>query len=370
MNKTYILTFVTLFFLELCIAQTNVLCSAQINYIKIENNSDIPTVTNNSDGTITLTHPDQNITDIFSNYTIYDFYHSYPNSNPNGELFKYYSIVHGNKDLITSIYDNVPSNIFLVDEYTFTALDPNVITLLDNKTYRLKSYCSNVPEDGDTCEDTTVLVPNNFELKITFNYDSSLDIIRAETVNATPCGNSFSIGLKGGYNDYSGSLDNKVQLWESDLGISTESNFSDFCHYTEEILFGLLDIGCLEDRNYGNLLIYEGSTSNQIIFQRENSAFSTDFMTFEEDNLSLDDDVNLSEMRPYRNNNNPYLQVSNLDNKTISVEIFNTTGQAIYKIHKFQNNSINLSYYPQGLYFIRLTSEESNQQKVFKFIAQ
>jgi len=369
MVKNYILIVLAFFCFEFCFAQINTLCSAQIDYIKIENNSDIPIVSNNSDGTITLTHPDQNITDIFSNYTIYDFYHSHPNSNPNGELFKYYSIVHGNKDLITSIYDNVPSSIFLVDEYTFTAIDPNVITLLDNKTYKLKSYCSDVPENGDTCEDTTVLVPNDFELKITFNYDSSLDIIRAETINATPCGNSFSIGLKGGFNDFSGSMDNKVQLWESDLGISTESNFSDFCHYTEEMLYGLLDIGCFDGRNYGNLLIYEGLTSNQIIFQRENSIFSTDFMTFEEDNLSIDD-INLAEMRPYRSSNNPYLQISNLNNKNVTVEIFNTTGQTIYKTNKFQNNSVNLSNYSQGLYFIRLSSEKNQQQKVFKFIVQ
>ena len=365
MIKNYLPIVFALLCFEFVFAQTTLLCSPQNNNIKIENTSDIPTISSNPDGTVTLTHPDQNITDIFSQYIIYDFYQSYPSST--GELFKYYTISHGNKDLINSIFNNVSPDVFLIqEEYTFTPIDQSLITLLDNKIYKLIKYCSDVPEVGETCETTEVVVSNDFELKIAFNYDSNSDVIHAETVNETPCGNSFSIGLKGGYDDFSGSLDNKLQLWESDLGISSESEFSEPCHYVEEMLYGLLDIGCLEGRNYGNLNVYPGVSSGQIIFGRGNATFSTDFITFEEDGLSIDDII-FDQIKPFKTSNNPYLQISNSESQSLTVEIISGTGQTILQNTSFEMNTINLSNFSKGIYFIKLKSL-NNQQKVFKFL--
>lgn len=50
----------------------------------------------------------------------------------------------------------------------------------------------------------------------------------------------------------------------------------------------MLDIGCLEF-NYGNLKVNMGSCAGQIILERENGTFSTDFMTFQEENLSVEE---------------------------------------------------------------------------------
>ncbi len=74
MKKVYYLLVFLLFHTFNGTAQKPVLCSIQYEYVKIENPANIPSVTNNEDGTVTLTHQDQIITDIFANYTIYDFY--------------------------------------------------------------------------------------------------------------------------------------------------------------------------------------------------------------------------------------------------------------------------------------------------------
>lgn len=81
------------------------LCALQNDYIKIESTADIPAVTNNPDGTVTLALQDQNIIDIFAQHIIYDFHQAYPNANPDGELIKYYNIVHGNNALIKELYN-------------------------------------------------------------------------------------------------------------------------------------------------------------------------------------------------------------------------------------------------------------------------
>ena len=367
MKKAYILGLLFLLLNSISYAQPyQILCSEQTINIKIENTSDIPTFTDNGDGTITLNHSDQNISDIFNNYTIHDFFQAYPSANPEGELIKYYTIVYNNRDLVNELHDYAYPEPFEFDRYESTPLSSSLIDLLDNKTYNLISLCSNESETSETCEGNEIIVASDFELKIAFNYDSNLDIIRAETVNSSPCGNSFSIGLRGGYDDLSGSLDNKVQLWESDFGISSESDGNEPCFYIEEMLYGLLDIGCLEGRNLGNLKIYEGTNNGQIILERDNGTFSNDFMTFQEDNLSIKDNV-FEQIKPYKTSDNPYLQISNSENQSLTVEIISISGQTILQNTTFETNAINLSNFSKGIYFIKLKSL-NNQQKVFKFL--
>ncbi len=350
---------------SLVFTQEAVLCALQNDYIKIESTADIPTVTSNPDSTVTLTHQDQNITAIFSQHIIYDFYQAYPNANPEGELIKYYIIVHGNKALINALYNTVSPDVFFIDyDYEYLPIPTNLINLLDEKVYKLIKYCSDVPEVGEICENNEQNVPDGFNLKIAFNYDSNTDIILAETVNLSSCGNKFAIGLKGGFDDGSGgSLDNILQLWQSDLGTSTETNYSDPCHSIEAMLYSMLDIGCLEF-NYGNLKVNLGTSAGQIILERENGTFSTDFMTFEEDNLSVEESL-LYTVRFFEIND--YLNIPNQNENSFSIEILNVTGKQILKSKPFQNNTINVSTFSSGLYFIRV-STLNNQQKIFKFL--
>ncbi|OUR92613.1 hypothetical protein A9Q87_06110 [Flavobacteriales bacterium 34_180_T64] len=344
--------------------QNYVLCSIQNDYVIIESTDNIPAISDNGDGTITLTHQDQNITDIFAEYTIYNFYQAFPESN--GELFKYYVISHGNKTLLNTLYNDVSSDIFFIDqEYPSITMSSNLINLLHNKTYKLIKYCSNIPEDGQYCEDNEQNIPDGFELKIAFNYDINDDIMYAESVGLSPCGNSFSIGLKGGHPDFNEFTNDKLQLWKSTESVSSESNFSDPCHYIEEMLYSMLDIGCLEF-HVGNLIIYNGIENGQIILERETGIFSTDFMTFENHNLSINEST-LRQIKLFQLEANPYLQISGLENQLISIEIFNVSGQRIVSETPFEINSINISKFKKGLYFIKL-STSNNQQSVVKFL--
>ena len=352
---------------SLVFGQETVLCSLQTDIFKIENSDNIPTVTDNGDGTITLTQQDQVITDIFSQYIIYDFYQSYPNSNPEGELIKYFTIVHGNKALISELRDYAHPQTFLVNDYVNTTISPLLIDLLDNKTYKLVKYCTWSTEGGLPCPEGELYIPEEFELKIAFEYDTVNDIIYAETVDVSSCGNSFSIGMKGGFDDGFGSTDNTLQLWESEPGISTLTDYSQPCHNIENMLYSVLDVSCSEGNNYGNIRVNtDNGEEGQFVLERENALFATDFLTFQDNALSIDEN-SFNSIRLFQTKGNPYLQISNLNNQIITVEIYSTSGQLIKQTKTFEENNLDISNLTTGLYFIKL-SNLNNQQKIFKFL--
>jgi len=366
MKKVYFLLTFLLFIILNGIAQNAVLCSIQNEYIKIENPSDIPTVIDNGDGTVTLMHTDQNITDIFADYIIYDFYQSYPSSNPSGELFKYYTLSHGNKSLIQELYNYANPDVFIIEEYMPTPISLELISLLDGKTYKLINQCYESLESDTFCPEDEENVPLGFELKIAFTYDAEKDIMHAETVGLSSCGNYFSVGFKGGFDDGFNPIENTLQLWESENGISTITDYEQPCHYIEDTLYSALDIGCMEEANYGNIIINFGTEDGRFVLERNNTVFGIDFFTFEEDVLSVEEN-SLNRMQAFQTKGNPYLQISHLNNEPITLEIFTISGQKIINPVKFENNTINISHFSNGIYFIKL-STLNNQQKVLKFL--
>lgn len=347
-------------------SQETILCTLQNDYIKIESTDNIPTTTNNPDNTITLTHLDQNITDIFADYTIYDFYQAFPNANPDGELIKYYTIVHGNRALINELHNYLPSESYSIELYPTTALNSELINLLDNKTYKLIKYCTESTEGGLPCPEGEYNIPEDFQLNIAFEYDAENDIMNAETAGLSSCGNSFSIKLKGQLSDELGTSNNRLQLWESQLGVSTLTDNNQPCHSIEYMVYSVLDIGCQVGYNYGNIRFnIDTGNAGEFIIERENAVFATDFLTFRDNELSIDENL-FESMRIFQTNGNPYLQISNLDNHIISVEVFNTLGQSIVKTKRFTNTSLNVSEFNEGLYFIKLSTQKT-KEKVFKF---
>ncbi len=348
-------------------AQETILCSLQNDYIKIESTEDIPTITNNTDGTVTLTYQDQNITNIFADYIIYDFNQAYPNANPEGELIKYYLIVHGNRALINEFYNAVYPDTYPFDPYPNTAISTELIDLLDNKTYKLIKYCTESSEQGLSCPEGEQNIPDGFQLKITFQFDAETNMMHAETEGVSSCGNSFSIRMKGGYDDGLGTTDNTFQLWESEPDTSAPSESNQPCYYIEQMLYSILDIGCNEGANYGNIrVITDNGEAGQFVLERSNLLFAIDYLTFQDNALSVDDE-NFQIIRPFELKNNPYLQISNLNNQLVSVEIYNTSGQRIVQVKTFEENSLNISNLSVGLYFLRI-SNLNNQQKIFKFL--
>ncbi|RKE91927.1 putative secreted protein (Por secretion system target) [Ichthyenterobacterium magnum] len=356
--KNYLIAIFVSLYISISFAQNSILCSLQKDNIKIENTDNIPTVSDNGDGTITLTHQDQNITNIFDDHVIYDFVRSYPSIDTE-PLSQYYTLFFQNKDLINELQASVPPEVFLFSSnYVNTSISSELINFLDNKTFRLRNYCSIADNIGEPCPEETV--PDNLDILISFTYDNSNDLLILESQNETPCGNYFSIALKGG------TTNDTLQLWESTPGISTETDYqTNTCHFIEEHLYSMLDISCI-NQNYGDLTPTIDTINNTLFLYRNNMVFGYHTATFEEFTLSVQEN-SLERMKPFQIMGNPYLQVSSSESQIINIEIYNVSGQKIVNTTRFKNNTINISNYSNGLYFIKL-SNSNNQQKVFKFL--
>lgn len=363
MKKNYITIAFFLIIITNSISQNKILCSIQYETIKIENPNNIPLVLDNNDGSITLTHSNQNITDIFANYKIYGFYQSFPNSNPSGELFKYYTISHGNKSLIEELY-NYP-DVFIIEKYVSTSISADLIELLDGKTYNLVKHCYEADEYQIYCPENEKNIPVDFELKIAFTYDAEKEIMYAETKDLSSCGNYFKIGFKGGINFGNNASENTLSLWESENEVSTITDDNLSCHNIEQALYSALDIGCM-NFNIENIKINFGSKNGQFIIERATQIFSTNFFTFEQDILSVEKNF-LDKIQVFQTSGNPYLQISNLTNESVTCEIYTISGQKVINSVKFENSMINISHLATGLYFVKI-SNLKNQQKVLKFL--
>jgi len=361
-----------IFSLWFCISfsQEAILCSSQSLTLKIENTLDIPIVTTNNDGTLSLNFAQQYITDIFADYIIHDFYQLYPNGSDT--LQKYYMVNANSRALYESVSTQVPTSTMTIfieyfDLSSFpivTSISPQLITSLDGNTYDVTKYIST--SDVDPCYSCPLYdVPENFNFRVNFNYDTTKDIMYMESDEPTSCGNSFAIGLKGGNPNGFENVDNTLQLWESEPGIAPQVDFSEPYHYLEFEIFSVLDIAC-NGYNYGNIEVSINTESETFQFYRSNAIFGYHIIEFSKVNLSTKDE-SFVKMKPFKSKGNPFLQISNLNDVPISVEILNGIGQTVFFTKNFEKNSIDLSSYETGLYFVRL-KKLNNQQKSFKLL--
>lgn len=370
-NKKYIFGLVSLVYALFGWSQDVVLCSLQSDYFKIENSVNIPNVTSNANNTITLTFLDDDVTEVFNNYTIYDFFQTFPNSSET--LQQYYTITFDTKNLIEDLSTNVPADIIVyggtgTDTTSFpikTDISQNIIDHLDGNTYELTKFIST--SDTDPCSHpcTLVDVPENLNFTVSFNYDVTQEILYMASYEPTTCGNSFSIGLAGGNPNYLGNIDNTLQLWNSTPGVSAIIDSPQPCNGFESEVFSVLDIAC-NGYNIGNIEVLFNSETSTFQFYRENLIFGYHILEFSTANLSIEEEV-FEKIKPYQTADSPYLQLSNLNNQIITIDIFNTSGQEVMRSKTFEENSLNISNLPNGLYFIKL-SNLKNQQKIFKFL--
>jgi hypothetical protein len=56
-----------------------------------------------------------------------------------------------------------------------------------------------------------------------------------------------------------------------------------------------------------------------------------------------------------------------LNKQSVRLKVYNTSGQHILKTDAFEENTIDISQFQTGLYFIEL-SDLNNQHKIFKFL--
>ena len=101
--KNYVSIFIALLVFVVTKGQQALLCDSYYSYIKIENTTDIPSVTTNPDHSLRLVFAEPYITDLFSNYTVHDFYQTSPNS-PSEDILKYYTLSHNSKALVEDIF--------------------------------------------------------------------------------------------------------------------------------------------------------------------------------------------------------------------------------------------------------------------------
>jgi hypothetical protein len=315
------------------------------------------------------------VTDIFANYSIYDFYQIFPGSSEN--LQKYYNISFNSKSLIEDIMENVPTSTLEWTGAETPEISPirsnmntALIEALDGKVFEVTNYGS-VSDECDPFFDSPSCalqdLPDNLIFTFSANYDSETELMHIESEELTTCGNAFSIDLAGGNNSTFNISDENLQLWASTHGTAAISEFTEPCHQIESIIFSVLDIACEPyDNDYGNFYYRINTDTGSIRFIRSLAIFAYKIIEFSEIDLSIDDE-NFQLMRPFKEGTNPYLQILNLNNRLISLEIYNTLGQQIFRTEAFQENTIDTSKFETGLYFIKL-SNLNNQHKTFKIL--
>lgn len=101
--------------------------------------------------------------------------------------------------MIVKLLTNDSTNIFSIEQEVPVTFDlplnnlvsQQVIDLLNNKTLEFVSYFNNTDADKCVSDCHFINVSEEFAVQISFNYDENEDILFAESVNETPCGNTF-----------------------------------------------------------------------------------------------------------------------------------------------------------------------------------
>lgn len=351
-NMKYIY-FILVLFSYFSFAQQPILCSEirEVLYFK-----DLPTVTNNNDGTITLTHEEQYITDIFSKYQIYDLYEV----NTSRE---WYAITFNNKDLIIELSENIPSetiNIvngyFGYNNYTLAPMSSEFIEFVDGKKFNIIQSWINF---SDGIESEKENVSDSYNLKIEFNYNSDDDSLILQNVGETPCGNSFSIAIKG-------TIDNSLNLWR--INSATPNLDAETYCEIEHALYAILQISC-DGYNDGSIKSIINIENNILQLSTSTPTFGFLEITFEEEVLSTKDNT-FKNFTFYETTTSPYLQYTKTQNKSLFVKIISVTGETIKEKTPLKQNEITINDLSSGLYLIKVFNDNHTQSKVFKFIKQ
>ncbi|MEM9680600.1 MAG: T9SS type A sorting domain-containing protein, partial [Bacteroidota bacterium] len=351
-------------------SQSNRLCPIQEFFIRVDDPNNLPLVSDNGDGTITLTHNLQYITDIFANHTIYGFEQSVPDGSSSNSL-EFYTIFAESRDLFNELFTNVPTDIFTMESYYdgpvdffgSTPIKSELINLLDGQILSIIQY----NYTSGICSDPSCLIkdaPDDFELTVEFDYDSQTDMMKMGTVGLSPCGNSFSINLRGGYNFGFPTEDLDLQLWESVPGTTTPSDNTQPCDQIEFILYSMLDIGCFNDGDQDIVVTYDEDLGT-VTFTRPNYIFGDHIIVFEGLILSVETPM-LDQLKVFETADSPYLQVSGIQSAKLSAEIYNVTGQRLTSETDLTDHQIYIADWPSQVYFIKFTDTE-NRSKVVNF---
>lgn len=365
--KKYYLLLSFLFSSFICFSQNPILCEGITAYLKFESEAYVPTVAENENGTVTLVFSEDYITNIFAKYNIYKIKHVFASSTYE-ELQNIYEVNFNSRDLIIDVTENIPNTILHFQQYpesiNIATIPEHIISALNGYSFNFTKYNS-IDESnyGSPMQD----VPDNFNLKISFNYNASKDVIYVKSDNITPCGNEFLIGLygvnkSGVSNEFEG-----FQLWETISITNGASNYSQPCHAIESSLYYALDFCSGPDFSFTSKIEIDNSNeTSKITLRRGTPIFGEELIELSQESLSLKNNsfkhINLITSRK-----SSYLKFSNLNNSKYFVEIYSVLGEKIINKTRFKENAIHLNTLKSGLYIIKL-SNPNNEYKTFKLI--
>ncbi|OEJ99325.1 hypothetical protein A8C32_09165 [Flavivirga aquatica] len=181
-----------------------------------------------------------------------------------------------------------------------------------------------------------------------------------QNVDETPCGNSFSIVIKGITN-------NNFTIWKVNTAIPNLSTET-YCEI-EEALYAILEISCSNITTLGYIQSFIDTEKSVLKLSGSTPVFGFLEITFEEERLSTESFFQ-NNLKFYETKNNPYLQVKNTKNKEFYVEIKSVNGKTLYAKRVLKNNDIDITTLTSGIYFIKVYNPSSGHSKVFKFLKQ
>lgn len=246
-----------------------------------------------------------------------------------------------------------------------TIIPQEIISTLDGNSFYVSKYNSlGEGNPGAPMKD----VPEDFKLKITFNYDTDKAILYANSVGVSPCGNEFSIGLYGVEHHHTENVFGGLNLWET-ISIKTNpSEFSQPCHNIESILYYTLGLCLGVDSNFflTTIEIDNSASTKRITLTRDTATFGQEVIELSQTLLSVEKN-NFEQIELITSKNNASLNFTNLKNSRYHLEVFSILGEKIIKRIPFEKNSISLNTLPNGLYILKL-SNSKNEYKTFKYL--
>ncbi|PWH84284.1 hypothetical protein DIS18_07040 [Algibacter marinivivus] len=365
-HNYFILLFLTVSFFGF--AQTTILCEGVSTYLKFESEEYVPSVTENDDGTFTLLFSEDYITNIFAKYEIYEIRHVFASSNSES-LQNMYVLNFDSQNLIIESQQNVSSDIFYFPHYPLdnsntAIITEEIISTLDGNSFYVTKY--NSIGEGSYSEPMQN-VPEDFKLKVTFNYDISKGILYAENDGVSPCGNEFSIGLFGvtDYTDASNEFEG-LNLWETMSITTSPSEYSQPCHNIEYILYYTLGLCPSPDFSFPTYVeIDKSEEASRVTLRKDTAVFGQEVIELSQSLLSIKEN-SFEQIKLITSKNNQYPRFTNLKNSKYYIEVFSILGEKIIKKTLYQKNTISLNSFQSGLYIIKLYNS-NNDYKTFKY---
>ena len=321
-------------------AQTEVLCPQILEIVRIEDEINIPIVTDNGDGTVSLEFADNAVNQIFENFSVYNFERTFPSATT-PSLAQLYTISIDTKDLLIAISDNIsPAIIEVENDYSdLPEIDQMFIDGLDENEFKLSKYREINEKSG--CKPCPLYdVPDGFELNLKFSYDAINDVFLVTMPFDTPCGNNITFTLKSLQED--NGYNYNFQLWEYDSSFTApQANYDDDCFAIEDRLYTILSMSCSGPSDVGFRLEYYPS-ENQFIMIVQTPIFAEYRYLFSDITLGVSD-IQKSNIFLFQNRSLDQLVVNDPNNEVSEIRIFNLKGKLLKQQHIGANKIIEAS---------------------------